>query len=129
LNRFANSPCRRLLARVSELLALLAVGSVLLLSCSQGAQIVVINQADVPLREVVVSGSGFSQEVGTIQPNTQLRLWVQPRGESGLQVRFNARGKAVSFGPYGYFEGGGGYIVRVTISPTLAVSVKSELAY
>jgi hypothetical protein len=101
----------------------------LLLGCSRGTQIIVINQADVPLGDVVVSGSGFSQQVGTIQPNAELRVWVRPRGESGLQVRFNARGKAVSFGPDGYFEGGGGYVVRVTISPSLAVSVKSELAY
>lgn len=129
MNRLAYAPGCRLLARVSKIVAPLAVGSVLLLGCSRGTQIVVINQADVPLREVVVSGSGFSQQVGTIQPNAELRVWVRPRGESGLQVRFNARGKAVSFGPEGYFEGGGGYVVTATVSPKLDVSVRSETAY
>jgi hypothetical protein len=86
-----------------------------------------MNQSDVPLSDVQVSGSGFSEQVGTIVPHAQKKLFIHPRGESGLQVRFNANGKIVSFGPEGYFEANG-YVVTATVSPTLSVSVKSELS-
>jgi hypothetical protein len=98
-------------------------------SCSHGAQLVVINQSNLALTEVLVSGSGFSEQVGTIAPHGERRLLIRPSGESELQIRFNANGKSVSFGPDGYFEGTGGYVVTAIVSPELAVSVKSELAY
>jgi hypothetical protein len=110
------------------MVVLFAVGSVLA-GCSRGTPITVINQSDMPLENVVLSGSGFVKDMGTVRPNAELRVRVRPRGESGLRIRFNAGGRAVSFGPDGYFEGSGGYVVIATVSPTLAVSIKSELAY
>lgn len=115
-------------AKISRILALFIVGSALV-GCSRGTPITVINQSDVALEGLVLSGSGFSKDVGLVPPHEQVRIVVRPRGESGLRIQFNARGKAVSFGPDGYFEGGGGYVVTVTVSPSLTVSVKSELAY
>ena len=118
----------RLLAKIGRILVLFAVGSALV-GCSRGTPITVINQSDVALEDVVLSGSGFSENVGSIRPYSQLRVFVRSQGESGLRIRFNARGKAVSFGPDGYFEAGGGYVVTVTVSASLEVSVKSESAY
>jgi hypothetical protein len=128
VNRSAYVAGCRLLAEISGILVLLAVGSALV-GCSRGTPITVINQSDVPLEDVVLSGSGFSEQVGPVRPNAELRVIVRPDGESGLLIRFNARGNAVSFGPEGYFEAGGGYVVSVTVSPSLAVSVISESAY
>jgi hypothetical protein len=89
---------------------------------------VVINHSDSRLEDVVVSGSAFTERFGPIVPHAELRRLVKPRGESAVQVRFNAHGKTVSFGPEGYFEAGGGYVVTVTVSPSLAVSVRSEIS-
>jgi hypothetical protein len=105
------------------------LAAMLTVACSHGAQLIVINQSNLPLTEVLVSGSGFSEPVGAIAPHAERRLLIRPRGESELQIRFNANGKSVSFGPEGYFEGTGGYVVTATVSPELTVSVKSELAY
>ena len=110
-----------------RILVLLAAGW-MLAGCSSGTPISVINQSDAPLEDVVVSGSGFSANVGLVQPNAHVRVLVRPQGESDLRLHFNARGKTVSFGPDGYFEGGAGYVVTATVSPSLSVSVKSELA-
>lgn len=91
-----------------------------------------VNQSDAILENVVLSGSGFSAHLGSVRPNAELRVMVRPKGESGLQIHFDARSKRVSFGPAGYFEAagaGGGYMVTVTVSPSLGVSVRSELAY
>jgi len=41
-------------------------------------------------------------------------------------MQFNAKGKPISFGPAGYFEGTGGYLIIATVSRDFAVSVKSE---
>jgi hypothetical protein len=114
-------------APIKKSFAFWAVLCVLLLGCSRGTQLIVMNQSDVPLRDVLVSGSGFSEQVGTIAPHGQAKLFIHPRGESGLQVRFNANGQIVSFGPQGYFEANG-YVVTATVSPKLIVSVKSELS-
>jgi hypothetical protein len=116
-----------LVAKISKVLVLLAVGA-MFVGCSRGTPITVINQSDAGLEDVVLSGSGFTVNVGRVQPNAQARMLVRPQGESGLRMHFNARGKAFSFGPDGYFEGAGGYLVTVTVSSSLAVSVKSELA-
>jgi hypothetical protein len=116
-----------LLARISRRVAPLALGSVLLLGCSRGTQLTIVNQSNETLQNVVVSGSGFSEAVGSIRPHEDLRLFVYPRGESSLHVRFNARGGTMSFGPEGYFEGTGGYVVTITVAPSLDVSVRSEL--
>jgi hypothetical protein len=89
----------------------------------------VINQANVALEDVVLSGSGFSQNIGAVRPNAEVRVLVSPQGESDVRIQFKAGGETISFGPNGYFEAGGGYIVAITVSPQLAVSVKSELAY
>jgi hypothetical protein len=118
-----------LLARIARILILFTVVGSALAGCSRGTPVVVINQSDVPLDDVVLSGSGFSEDIGQVRPNTESRALVWPRGESGLLIRFNARGKAISAGPDGYFEAGGGYIVTVTVSPGLAVSVRTASAY
>ena len=116
------------LARISAVLILFAVVSASA-GCSRGTPITVINQSDVPLEDVVLSGSGFSENLGSVGPHADARVVVRPRGESDVRVQFKARGEALSFGPDGYFEAGGGYVVTITVSPGLTVSVKPERAY
>lgn len=104
------------------------VASMLSLGCSPGNRLVVVNESDSPLHDVLVSGSGFSEQIGTIAAHGEARLVVRPRGESGLHIQFNAKGTSISFGPDGYFEGSGGYLITATVSRDLAVSVKSALS-
>jgi hypothetical protein len=117
----------RTLATISRILAFCVIGATA--GCSRGTPVTVINQSHIPLENVVLSGSGFSKDIGTVPANAQVRVLVRPRGESGLGIRFNAGGKPVSFGPESYFEEGGGYTVVAIVSPSLAVSVNSEPAY
>jgi hypothetical protein len=102
--------------------------SLVLVACSPSNQLVIVNQSTLQLRDVVASGSGFSEQLGTIAPHQERRVVIHCRGESGLKLTFNAEGKDASFGPDGYFEGSGGYLITATISKDLAVSVKSGLA-
>jgi hypothetical protein len=68
----------------------------------------VINHSEVSLEDVVLSGSGFSENIRSVGPHAEARVLVRPQGESDVRVDFKARGRPVSFGPDGYFEAGGG---------------------
>ena len=118
----------RTLATIGRILAFCAIGAAA--GCSRGTPVTVINQSHVPLEHVVLSGSGFSEDIGSVPPNAHLRVLVRPHGESGLAIRFNAGGQiSLRTGAEGYFEQGGGYTFTAIVAPTLAVSVKSRIAY
>ena len=127
LRQLAETHCRRI-PRIGRTLALFIVVSASI-GCASGTPITVINQSDVPLEDVVLSGSGFSEHIGSVGPHAEARVLVKSQGELGVTVHFKARGEPVSFGPDGYFEAGGGYVVTITVSPRLSVNVTSERAY
>jgi len=103
--------------------------SLVLAGCSPSNQLAIVNQSNLQVRDVVASGSGFSESVGTIAPHQERRVVIHCRGESGVKLTLKADGKDVSFGPDGYFEGSGGYLITATISKDLGVSVKSQLTH
>jgi hypothetical protein len=112
---------------VKRLLPSIAV-CLALTNCSPHNHLVVANDSDVELRDVVASGSGFSLALGTIAPRAERRVAIRCRGESGLELRFKAGEREISFGPDGYFEGSGGYLITATVSRDLRVTVKSQLS-
>jgi hypothetical protein len=117
-----------ILARISWSLVVFALTAAVA-ACSRGTPLTVINQSDVLLENVVLSGSGSSENIGSVPPHAQLRALVRPRGQSSLEIGFHARNRSVSFGPEGYFEGGGGYTVVVKVAPSLVVTVESLRLY
>lgn len=97
--------------------------------CSSGTPVTVTNGSSAPIEAVVLSGSGFTEAVGTIAPGESVSLNVHPRGESGLAVSFRTGNRRVTAPSQGYFEGGGAYRVRAVVGSDLAVEVDSELKY
>ena len=95
--------------------------------CSCLPSITVRNQSTLTLSNVVLSGSGFSERIGTIPAGQDHQLVVRPRGESGVRLVFDAGTQHVDSGPQGYFESGGGYRVAATISTNLSVDVSVDL--
>lgn len=98
-----------------------------LASCRGTTPLSVENGSCVVLQSVVVSGSGFKQELGNIQPGATINTELQVSGESGLAMSFVASGKNVSLPSRGYFEGGGHYAVTVMVTPGLEAVVDSRL--
>ncbi len=99
----------------------------LLAACSKGTPIHVTNQSPVPLERLSVSGTGFSATVAEILPPGETRtVRVDPRGESGVIVSFQARGTPVTVPEQGYFEGNGIYAVYVVVKPDHSVSVSAR---
>ena len=108
------------------LLLVAAIGC--LASCSNPpTPLRVTNRSAVPLEEVIVSGSGFRQSLGTIAPGATRTAGIRPKGESGLAISFNAGGRHSDFPPGGYFEGGGHYAVTAVVGADLDVTVDATL--
>jgi hypothetical protein len=83
----------------------------------------IINRSTTELTNVVATGSGFTQSIGSVKAGEQRSIAVSPRSESGLQLEFDAKGKRFKSLPQGYFEGGSNAKVTATVSPEFTVTV------
>ena len=107
---------------------LIILGTLLAASgCSRAPVITITNQSSLTLSNVVVSGSGFSERIGSIPAGGEHRLRVRPRGESGVRLVFDGGTQHVDSGEQGYFEAGGGYRMTATVGTNLSVSISEEL--
>jgi hypothetical protein len=97
--------------------------SALLIGCSSGAQLVIVNDSDVRLLAVVATVEGRSTQIGSREAHSQQQGTVYPRGESGgVRLTFRAGDKPVTSEQQIYFEDG--YRVIVTVSPQLQLSAE-----
>ena len=94
--------------------------------CSRETSMTVTNHSAGILTNIVVSGSGFSEPIGSLTAGSERQLAIHPRGESGVRGAFDAGDRHIDAGEQGYFEAGD-YRVSVTIEPDLTVTVSSEL--
>jgi hypothetical protein len=91
--------------------------------CSRGANLNVINRSTAELTNVVATGSGFTQSIGSIPAGKQHSISVSPRSESDLKIDFDVNGKHFTSKPQGYFEGG---TVTATVSTDFSVTVDTK---
>jgi hypothetical protein len=104
--------------------SVLGLGGIMALSgCTRGANIDVVNRSTAELTNVVATGSGFTQSIGSIPAGEQRSVSVSVRSESDLRLDFDANGKHRTSGPQGYFEGGK---VTAIISPDFTVTVDEK---
>jgi hypothetical protein len=106
---------------IASLLAAFLVG------CSDHPVITVTNHSSTTLENLVISGSGFSEHIGSLSSGAHRSFSPHPKGESGLRVAFDALGEHHTTAEQGYFEGFGGYRVSVSIDAHLKVTVDSTL--
>ena len=104
-------------------------GVFLLAGCSNGPVVTITNHSSVTLSNMLISGSGFTNGVEPMAPNSQFKLAVHPQGETGLRVAFDAAGQHIDSGEQGYFESGNAYHCAVAINSNLQVTVSSDLRY
>lgn len=113
---------------MGQTLRLLSLTGILLLTgCRQAPQLTVINRSSVELTHVVISGQGFSTAIGVLPAAAQRQLTVTPKGESGIQLSFEANGKPIVSQESGYFENNAAYHVTAIVAPDFSVTVDSKL--
>lgn len=105
-------------------IGVLGLGCIMPISgCTHNANLNVINRSSTEITNVVATGSGFTQSIGSIKAGEQRSISVSPSGESGLQLEFDAKGKRFKSVPQGYFESGSNAKVTATVSPEFVVTV------
>jgi hypothetical protein len=108
-------------------IGILGLGSTMPLSgCTRGANVNVANDSGVELTNVVVTGSGFTQSIGSIPARTQRGVFVRLPGESALKIDFDANGKHFTSKPQSYFEGGYNTKVTAVVAPDFTVKVDTN---
>ena len=98
----------------------------MLSGCTGGTKLNIVNRSTTELTNVVATGSGFTQSIGSIPAGKQRNVSVNPRSESDLRLDFNANGKHFKSVPQGYFEGGSSIKVTATVSPNFTVTVNTK---
>lgn len=96
-------------------------------SCSRHPRVTVVNGSVDPLTNLVVSGSGFSESLGSLAPGGQMTVKVNPSADTGLSLSFEAAGERHVPPPDGYFEASGHYRVKATVRPDFSVKIESEI--
>jgi hypothetical protein len=91
--------------------------------CSRGTNLNVINRSTAELTNVVATGSGFTQSLGSIPAGKQHSISVNSRSESDLKLDFDVNSKHFTSKPQGYFEGGN---VTATVATDFSVTVDTK---
>jgi hypothetical protein len=95
--------------------------------CSRSPIVTLKNNSGRELQNVVISGSGFSERVGTLSSEGSHSFSPHVRGESGIRTQFDAAGQHHDSGEQGYFEASGGNRVSVVIDSEMKVAVYAKL--
>lgn len=99
----------------------------ILSGCTGGTNLNVVNRSTAELTNVVATGSGFTQSIGSIPAGKQHSISFNIDGESALQLNFDAKGKHFTSGRQGYFESGlGTNKIIATVSPDFTVIVDTK---
>ena len=106
---------------------LVVCGVVLVVAgCSREPVVELRNQSAQPVSNLVVSGTGFVERIGSVATGERRRVVVRPTGESGLRVEFEAGGRRVDSGSQGYFEPRDGSRLDAVIGTNLDVRISDS---
>ncbi len=106
---------------------LAALAAMLLSGCVSGVPVSIGNQSSSDLANVVVSGNGFSESVGTIRAGGSATVRVRPKGESSVKVAFEVDGQRYSAIEPGFIENDTVNIVEVTVDADFSIAIKTSL--
>ena len=90
---------------------------------SSSPQIIIINNSKLELKNIILSGSGFTEKAGNLVPGSNLSLVVHPRGESSLELSFSAKSEKYQKDDLAYIEASGGYIIKLIIDESLNIKL------
>jgi hypothetical protein len=104
--------------------------AVMLSGCSRGpAKISVINHSGITISNVWISGPHFAESLGTLTPDMQMDLVVQPKGATHAWVSYEAAGVKIDSGGRDFFEVGRGpvmVIIGTDLKMTSASGIKTQ---
>ena len=87
------------------------------------------NRSAAELRNVELSGRGFTERIATLVPGASADVTLHPRGESSVDIAFEAAGRKVEAKGDTYIESAGAYRLLVDIAPDFSVRVRYRDAH
>ena len=117
----------RVLSKIRIGCAALAAVALLLAGCVSGVPVRVVNQAKSKLEHVVVSGDGFSVNVGTIAPGATETVSIRPRGETAVKIAFESGGQHYSAVTEGTIANDNVNTVRAVVGEDLSIVLTTPL--
>jgi len=97
-----------------------------LVGCSGSPEVELRNDSPQTVSNLVVSGTGFTERIGTVRAGEGRRFRVRPTGESGVRIEFEVGGRRVDSGSLGYVEPRVGSRIRAVIGTDLEVRVSDS---
>jgi hypothetical protein len=104
---------------------LLVLVTALVTGCGASTPIEVTNKSSETIRNIRLSGPGFATTVADLAPGESSTVRVDPKGEAGLAMSFDADTRHIESPEKGYFESG--YYVSATVQKDFKVSVDGRL--
>ncbi len=110
--------------------------SIIVLICSSyiaykgylGAPVITIfNDSPVFLRNVKLSGTGYSKIIQEIKPNESLSFVVTAKGETGIIIDFESPAGHIFRDDLAYIEEHGGYGILLTITNDFEIKIDYEM--
>jgi hypothetical protein len=95
--------------------------------CISGVPVSVTNHSATALHQVVVSGKGFSESVGSIAAGATETIRVRPREETTVKVAFEADERRYSAATETAIENNDLYIVVVNVAADHTISIETPL--
>jgi hypothetical protein len=93
-----------------------------LTGCSRYSTVTIANQSGITLSNVIVSGSGFTNQIGDLAIGAKAQLKVHRLGESGLRMIFESAVRGVDASLQGSFVND--YQISVVVDTNLTVLVQ-----
>ncbi len=87
------------------------------------------NRSTVELRNIELRGRGFTDRILALASGASVDVTLHPRGESSVDVVFDAGGRTVEAKGDTYIEGFGAYRLQVDIAPDFTVRARYLNAY
>jgi len=96
----------------------------LLCGCAKGPVVMVVNDSASTLEKVVLTGSGFSEELGSSAPGSRRQITVDLRSNSGIRLEFDVAGRHFESDNRWNFESGKGHLVVFQIEKNFTISTR-----
>jgi len=105
----------------------IAMFMALLSGCISGIPVNIDNRSATQLTNVVVSGKGFSESVGSIAAGGKAQVRVRPRVATTVKVAFEAAGRRFSATTAEDLENDNGYTVEAIVDPEFSIAIAPSL--
>jgi len=103
------------------------IAAALLAGCISGVPVSIENQSSSDLTEVVVSGKGFSESVGTVHAGRSELFHIRPKGETQVKVAFVVDGQRYTGMLEGTIENDNVNTIKATVSADFSISIVAEV--